>query len=123
MTTLEKRRANLARATAVAHTRAEEKRQLRGAPASVLVPALVNPTPTLATYTLAALFATAKGAVIVGVNAATLQRVCNNLSAENLRVWHSELRLSCLTLRERRRLVKELMRVVELGQRYRTAAA
>lgn len=108
----------LAQANEVRSQRAAIKRKLRGSPLRELIPALVHPTPELATYRLGMLFAGSHrlgGGVIAGANRATLSNVFSILNRENLRFWHDELRLGDLTVRERRRLVKEILRLVDKG--------
>lgn len=90
--------------------RSKQRAALRGAPLNVLVPALTKGlTPELGTYTLTQLF-TSKASVILGVGRVGLYYVLASLSREGLRQWHSDLRMGNLTLRERRRLVKEILR-------------
>lgn len=96
--------------------RSKQRAALRSAPLNVLVPALTKDlTPELGSYTLIQLF-TSKAGVIPGVGSVTLNYVLNNLSNEGLRQWHPDLRMGNLTLRERRRLVKEILRTVDERQ-------
>jgi hypothetical protein len=92
-------------------TRSRQKAELRGKPLRELVPALVHPTPELASYTIRQLFTgQRRSGVIVRVNAATTRRALASLNTEGLRHWHDGVRIEDLTLRERRRLVKEILR-------------
>jgi hypothetical protein len=99
------------RSSEVRSARSEQKAALRGQPLQALVPALVNPTRELATYSIRQLF-TGKytSGVIRRVNSVTVSRALRELNKEKLRYWHDGLKLGALTERERRRLVKEILR-------------
>jgi len=92
-------------------SRAKQKEALRGQPLHKLVPALVNPTPELATYTIGQLYTGKRGSgVISRVNAVTTNRALRELNKEGFRVWTSATKIEDLTERERRRLVREILR-------------
>jgi hypothetical protein len=92
--------------------RARQRRALSEAPPTVLVPALINPTPELGKYKLETLFgATPRGhGFIRGVGRAKLKKALLQVESKSLRRgWHTGLRLEELTERERRLLVRELL--------------
>jgi hypothetical protein len=105
------------RSSELRSARSEQKAALRGQPLQTLVPALVNPTRELATYSIRQLF-TGKhtSGVIRRVNSATVARAIRELNKERMRLWHDGLKLGELTERERRRLVREILRAA--GERF-----
>lgn len=98
--------------------RARERKELRGAPPSVLVPALVHPSDALGSYSLAALFgrppSTKRHGIVVRFGPVALNRVLEQLTAEHPlgRRWHAGIRLRDLTEKERRRLVRAILEAV-----------
>jgi hypothetical protein len=85
---------------------ARQRRALIGAPASELIPAIVNPTPELATYKLASLFGNGTGkSVIDRFGIRQLRRAIADIEQPRGRRWHTELRLRDLSRTERKRLM------------------
>jgi hypothetical protein len=111
----DQRSANLRRATAIRQeARTERDRLLAARDWRTLAPALIDPTPEFAVYSLASLFgrrSTVGPKLLAGISAAGLRRLLAKLTDENPlgREWHEGLKLRDLTERERRRLVRALL--------------
>jgi hypothetical protein len=127
MTTTAKRLANLAIGDEKRLEAARQRRALVGAPMRRIVPALIHPTPELASKKLATLIhpGSRSGAGLVPrVGKHALAQTFIDLIERYPRGrqwWHSGLRLSDLTELERRRLVNAL--VARAPESWRTAAA
>lgn len=97
---------------AVRAERARQRQALADAPKAKLAPAIIHPTPELAKYKLETLFgATARGHRFHRIGPRKLEKALARVEQRAVRQnWHSGLRLGELTERERRWLVRELLR-------------
>jgi len=105
----------LAEAFAIRDERTKQRRELTGASARVLVPALIDPTPELATYKLETLFSKTAGGrgLIVQVGKGTLGEAMREVERSHpngRHGWHGRLRLDELTRAERERLVRAIVK-------------
>jgi len=95
-------------------TRARERRELRGAPVKRVVEALITPGPHLASYTLEELLAPAKGmGAIRQFNNGSLRAAlaeCAHSTPHGRADWHADLKLAELTVAERRRLARAVVK-------------
>lgn len=126
MTTAEQRSANLARGDRKRIEGARQRRELVGAPMHRVIPALIHPTPELATKKLATLFTPGHNTtgLIPRVGKHALNLAFLDLLQRYPRGrhwWHSQLRLGDLSELERRRLVNAL--VMRAPKSWRTATA